>query len=135
MDFHEIELLAAKKEPLPDSVSLEERMCFVCLKDLYRSFYGKRLTKEEASREKNGIKTSYQEAKQEHLRQQAAWAQYQENILRASSLRGELLRGLRENRSDTELFPIALDCIGRMCSDDIMRKKAVELMGGKKDEL
>lgn len=127
MEFQKIELLAAKKEPLPDAASLEDRMCFACLKELYRAFYGKRLTKEEALREKNRIRTVYEKARKDHWKQCAAWAQYQENIRRASDLRGTLLRGLKEKGSCEELFPAALECIGRMCCDQMMRKKASNL--------
>jgi len=122
MKFNEIEWIVAKKEELPENATLEEHMCFVCLKNLYTDHYNKRISQKDASKRKRAIKQQFLAAVDRHNRYAAGYAQYQENIRKAGTYRAEILKDVRK---DEDLRAIAFkmaQCIGAMCEDEVFVK-------------
>ena len=59
MNFEELEKLVIKKAPLPMSGRYEETVCFLALRGLYTSLAGKRITKEQAVKERVQLKKKF----------------------------------------------------------------------------
>lgn len=78
MNFEELEKLVIKKAPLPMSGRYEETVCFLALRGLYTSLAGKRITKEQAVKERVQLKKEFYHMCWLHDRYAAALAQYQE---------------------------------------------------------
>ena len=129
MKFEEIELLAARKEPLPEHSRLEELHCYECMKDLYRGFYNKRLTEEEAKRRKQQIKQAFLKAQGTHTLYTASLAQHQEFLRLAGRYRPEILEALRSRAGKRETMELMIRCISVLCQDQVFEKTALRLLG------
>lgn len=128
MKFEEIELLAARKEPLPEHSRLEELHCYECMKDLYRGFYNKRLTEEEAKNRKQQIKQAFLKAQETHSRYTASLSQYQEFLKLAGRYRPEILEALKRNTEPKETMRLMVRCIADICQDKVFEKTALRLL-------
>lgn len=62
MTVDEINILAAKQQPLPDGLLLPEQQLFISLRYLYREYYLKRISKEQAKIEKTKFINSFEKA-------------------------------------------------------------------------
>ena len=91
MNFEELEKLVIKKAPLPMSGRYEETVCFLALRGLYTSLAGKRITKEQAVKERVQLKKEFYHMCWLHDRYAAALAQYQE-FLRLAGRYGDIRR-------------------------------------------
>ena len=127
MTFEEIEKLVIQKQDMPKHSSLEELFCFNMLYQLYRDFYGKRLSREEAKTKKREIQGAFDQAVYNHTLYRAAYAQYQESIRQAGHLRAEILKGLESGTGADKLLLLAMECIGRITGEmrtyEIVRDK------------
>ena len=128
MKFEEIELLAARKEPMPEHSRLEEIHCYECMKDLYRGFYNKRLTEEEAKRLKQQVKQAFLKAQETHARYTALLAQYQEFLRLAGRCRPEILDALKRRAEPKETMELMIRCISALCQDRVFEKTALKLL-------
>lgn len=128
MKFEEIELLAARKEPLPEHSRLEELHCYECMKDLYRGFYHKRLTEEEAKRRKHQIKQAFLKAQGTHALYTAALSQHQEFLRLAGRYRPEILEALKSRAEPKETMELMIHCISALCQDQVFGKTALRLL-------
>lgn len=122
MDFEQIEICAIRGEELDARLSLPEMECFIVLSDLYRRYRCGITAKEDAGREKRKIRTAYEQAKREYVSRSCAYAQYQEDIRNAGTLRQELIRASNAGASDREKLSIALKIITAMTGEDLTER-------------
>ena len=127
MTFEEIEKLVIQKQDMPKHCPLEELFCFDLIYQLYRDFYGKRLSREEARAKKREIQGAFDQAVYNHTLYRAAYDQYDESIRQAGHLRAEILKGLESGTGADKLLILAVECIGRMTGEmrtyEIVRDK------------
>ena len=62
MTVDEINVLAAKQQPMPDGLCLPEQQLFISLRFLYREYHLKRICKEQAILEKSKLINSFEKA-------------------------------------------------------------------------
>lgn len=62
MTVDEINVLAAKQQPMPDGLCLPEQQLFISLRYLYREYHLKRISKEQAKLEKAKFINSFEKA-------------------------------------------------------------------------
>lgn len=122
MTFEEIELSAFKNLSLPSGLSLPEQLCFFCLRSLYNDYRMKNISRVDAENEKKIIKKVYLSASQNNLNTKAMYAQYQENIRQAQSLKHELIKGARDGLPVETLLDIACKIIAAMTGEDTSYK-------------
>lgn len=63
MEFEELERKAYKGEPLPELLPQYQQLAYLELRQLYWQFFDKKLTKENASKEKKAIEYAYKAAR------------------------------------------------------------------------
>ena len=128
MKFEEIEKLVVKKQPIPKHSSLEEQYCYACIETIYRKFYGKLISKEEAKTSRKQLKQSFLSAQETHRRYTAILAQYQEFIRLAGTFRPQILKALEKRTEPTAIIYLMIRCIGSMCQDQVFEQAARRLL-------
>jgi len=128
MKFEEIELLAARREAMPQEACLEELYCYACMKELYRGFYDKRVAEEEAKRRKQQMKQAFLKARDTHARYTALLAQDQEFLRLAGRCRPEILEALKRRAEPKETMKLMIHCISALCQDQVFEKTALALL-------
>lgn len=120
MNFEEIEQLAKSDEPLPKHPAPEEFFCYLAMETLYREYRAKRISRDTASAKKQEIRQMFVRMEEDHNRQRAAWAQYQEFMLRANGLTYEMKRALESHADATTLMRLSLDLYAALTGDSTM---------------
>ena len=123
MTFEEIEQLTKKDDPLPKHPSPEEFFCYLAMETLYREYRAKRISRDTARTKKQEIRQMFLQLEEDHNRQRAAWAQYQEFLLRANGLTYEMKRALESRADASALMRLALDLYAALTGDSTMADK------------
>lgn len=120
MTFEEIENLARREEPLPPHPEPEEWFCRLAMETLHRDYRGRRISREAAGAKKQEIKQMFLRLADDHNRQRAAWAQYQEFLRRADGLTYEMKRALESRPKASAVVSLALDLYAALTGDGTM---------------
>ena len=129
MEFKEIEELIIEKAPLPMSGPYEETVCFLALRGLYAANSMKRITKEQAIKERVQLKKQFQHMRWLHERYTSALAQHQEFLRLAGRYRPEILEALKRRAEPKETMELMIHCISALCQDQVFEKTALRLLG------
>lgn len=128
MEFKEIEELIIEKAPLPMSGPYEETVCFLALRGLYAANSMKRITKEQAIKERVHLKKQFQHMRWLHERYTSALAQHQEFLRLAGRYRPEILEALKRRAEPKETMELMIHCISALCQDQVFEKTALRLL-------
>ena len=128
MEFKEIEELVIEKAPLHMSGPFEETVCFLALRGLYAANFMKRITKEQAIKERVQLKKQFQHMRWLHSRYTASLSQYQEFLKLAGRYRPEILEALKSRAEPKETMELMIHCISALCQDQVFGKTALRLL-------
>ena len=120
MTFEEIENLARREEPLPSHPDPEEWFCYQAMEALHRDYRGRRIDRTAAGAKKQEVKQMFFKLSEDHDRQRAAWAQYQEFLRRAEGLTYEMKRALEGRPEASAVVSLALDLYAALTGDGTM---------------
>ena len=120
MTFEEIEDLARREEPLPSHPEPEEWFCHLAMEALHRDYRGRRIDRGAAGAKKQEIRQMFFRLADDHNRQRAAWAQYQEFLRRAEGLTYEMKRALECRPEASAVVSLALDLYAALTGDGTM---------------
>ena len=120
MTFEEIENLARREEPLPSHPDPEEWFCYQVMEALHRDYRGRRIDRAAAGSKKQEVKQMFFKLSEDHNRQRAAWAQYQEFLRRAEGLTCEMKRVLDSRPEASAVVKLALDLYAALTGDGTM---------------
>ena len=123
MEYQEIELAAARGTPLPNHPDLRTLYCYTLLQKLYGDYYSKSIDLETAKAKKQEIRRAYEEACFYHNRETAAWAQYQEFLLRANGLTYEIKKAVESHAEGATLMRLSMDLYAALTGDSTMADK------------
>ncbi len=123
MTFEEIEQLTKKDDPLPKHPAPEEFFCYLAMETLYREYRAKRISRDTASAKKQEIRQMFLRLEEDHNRQRAAWAQYQEFLLRANGLTYEIKKAVESHAEASTLMRLSLDLYAALTGDSTMADK------------
>lgn len=120
MEFEEIEELARREEPFPSHPEPEEWFCYQVMEALHKDYRGRRIDRASAGAKKQEVKQMFFRLSDNHNRQRAAWAQYQEFLLRANGLTYEIKRTLESHADAPTLMRLFLDLYAALTGDGTM---------------
>lgn len=120
MEFEEIEELARREEPFPSHPEPEEWFCYQVMEALHKDYRGRRIDRASAGAKKQEVKQMFFRLSDNHNRQRAAWAQYQEFLLRANGLTYEIKRTLESHADAPTLMRLSLDLYAALTGDGTM---------------
>lgn len=123
MTFEEIEQLTKKDDPLPKHPVPEEFFCYLAMETLYREYRSKRISRDTARTKKQEIRQMFLRLEEDHNRQRAAWAQYQEFLLWANGLTYEIKKAIDSHADASVLMRLALDLYAALTGDSTMADK------------
>ncbi len=114
LTFKDIEELAAENKPMLNNMLLEDQNTFLALRNLYSSWRGGHIDREQAQEEKHRIRLAYDKTKQVLGFYSKSYEYNQDNIRRSEAAREKILRDLKAGE---DVLIDALMCIGYMRND------------------
>lgn len=120
MTFEEIGSVAKTAVPIPKEWSAEDKLTCLCLRGIAERSKERTSSKEVLLQEVSTVKTLHSAITFDHNRQRAAWAQYQEFLLRANGLTYEIKRALESHADATTLMRLSLDLYATLTGDSTM---------------
>lgn len=119
MRIKEIELSAAKGQPLPKHPTAPEMCLYTALRALYKSYHKQEISKETAQAEKRRIIGECEHYEAEYVAWTAAAKYYQDNIRKA----GTLLSQIEKSEHVRDIALLSAEAIGLMTGDDGFLKR------------
>lgn len=128
MRVKEIEVSAAKNQPLPDYPTIVEMCLHTALRALYQQYRNGSLEKEQAKTEKNKIISKYNLYESERINMLEVYKYHQENIRKASTL----LSDIEKSENINDIAVKACEVIGCMTGDKgFLKRQEVKIkLGG-----
>lgn len=131
MEYEEIELAAARGNPLPPHPDLETLYCYTLLRILYHDYYQKAVDLKTARQKKQEIRQAFFHARELHARYAAAYAQYQEFIRLGGKYVQEIRAALKGHADASQVNRFCLRLYGALTGDstasDILIERLEEL--------
>lgn len=127
--FDALELAARKKAPLPKGADSVDRLCLRCIEDLYRRFWRKEITHDEAKAEKRELAAEYDAAVRSHVGYIAVMGQFQEAIRLAGEKREFIVRRASDGATALELLDECLDIISAMTLETVTADSLRRIVG------
>lgn len=126
MEYEEIELAAARGNPLPPHPDLETLHCYTLLRILYHDYYQKAVDLKTARQKKQEIKQAFFDARELHARCAAAYAQYQEFLRLGGKYVYEIREALNRQAEAPELITLSLKLYGALTGDSTASDALIE---------
>ena len=128
MTFEEIGAVAKTAASIPKEWPAEDKLACLCLRGIAERSRERTNSKETLSQEVNEIKTVHAAITLDHNCQRAAWAQYQEFLLRANGLTYEIKKALESRADASALMRLALDLYAALTGNSTMADKLKGMM-------
>ncbi len=120
MTFEEIGAVAKTAVPIPKEWPAEDKLACLCLRGIAERSKERTSSKEVLLQEVSTVKTLHSALEFDHNRQRAAWAQYQEFLLRANGLTYEIKHALESHADASTLMRLSLDLYAALTWDSTM---------------
>ena len=120
MTFEEIGAVAKTAVPIPKEWPAEDKLACLCLRGIAERSKERTSSKEVLLQEVSTVKTLHSALEFDHNRQRAAWAQYQEFLLRANGLTYEIKHALESHADASTLMRLSLDLYAALTGDSTM---------------